>query len=116
MRSRCEHGHQCLPSGAVQLPSPPICTHCPTSFHYSPSRRTTQACAKRLHSLLASELSNTSPRLLTDALSPRERTAAIDALTDGASELLVSTDLASRGLDFPNVTHVVMFDLVCVLA
>ncbi|ACO61066.1 predicted protein, partial [Micromonas commoda] len=39
------------------------------------------------------------------------RTRALDAFATGAVRVLVATDVASRGLDLPDVTHVVNFDL-----
>ncbi|KAJ3083320.1 DEAD-box ATP-dependent RNA helicase [Rhizoclosmatium hyalinum] len=41
----------------------------------------------------------------------QERTAALDAFKKGISPILVATDIASRGLDVPNVGLVVNFDL-----
>ena len=39
------------------------------------------------------------------------RTRALDAFSAGAVRVLVATDVASRGLDLPDVGHVVNFDL-----
>ncbi len=39
----------------------------------------------------------------------RER--ALDAFRDGKSHVLVATDIAARGIDVPEITHVVNFDL-----
>ena len=39
------------------------------------------------------------------------RTRALDAFSTGAVRVLVATDVASRGLDLPDVGHVVNFDL-----
>jgi len=41
----------------------------------------------------------------------QEREAALDAFKHGKVQILVATDVASRGLDIPNVRHVVNYDL-----
>jgi ATP-dependent RNA helicase RhlE len=43
--------------------------------------------------------------------SQRERTEALDGFKAGKYELLVATDVASRGLDIRNVTHVINYDV-----
>ena len=43
--------------------------------------------------------------------SQREREDALRAFKRGATPVMVATDVASRGLDIPNVTQVVNFDL-----
>ena len=40
----------------------------------------------------------------------RERLEAIKQFTQGKSRILISTDLAARGMDFSNVTHVFNYD------
>jgi len=40
-----------------------------------------------------------------------ERLAAIQAYKKGSKDVLVATDVASKGLDFPGVQHVINFDL-----
>ena len=40
-----------------------------------------------------------------------EREAAIDNFKAGKADVLVATDVASKGLDFPEIQHVVNFDM-----
>jgi superfamily II DNA/RNA helicase len=40
-----------------------------------------------------------------------ERKAALDSFRKGAVDVLISTDLAARGLDIPNITHVIALDV-----
>jgi ATP-dependent RNA helicase DDX41 len=40
-----------------------------------------------------------------------ERSAAVDAFKAGTADVLVATDVASKGLDFPDVRHVINFDM-----
>ncbi|KAL8683619.1 MAG: hypothetical protein Q9186_000392 [Xanthomendoza sp. 1 TL-2023] len=44
-------------------------------------------------------------------LSQRERTNAADAFRRADSAILVSTDVTARGMDFPNVSHVIQIGL-----
>jgi superfamily II DNA/RNA helicase len=39
------------------------------------------------------------------------RTAALDAFRSGAAKLLIASDVAARGLDIPDVSHVFNFDV-----
>ncbi|KAK4688639.1 ATP-dependent RNA helicase DDX3X, partial [Tremellales sp. Uapishka_1] len=41
----------------------------------------------------------------------REREAALHAFKSGRAPILVATAVAARGLDIPNVTHVILYDL-----
>lgn len=40
-----------------------------------------------------------------------ERTKAIEAFKEGKKDVLVATDVASKGLDFPAIQHVVNYDM-----
>jgi ATP-dependent RNA helicase RhlE len=43
--------------------------------------------------------------------SQSQRTAALKSFTVGKSRILVATDVAARGIDVPNIAHVVNYDL-----
>ncbi|XP_067860543.1 probable ATP-dependent RNA helicase DDX41 [Heptranchias perlo] len=40
-----------------------------------------------------------------------ERTKAIEAFREGKKDVLVATDVASKGLDFPNIQHIINYDM-----
>ncbi|XP_071453867.1 ATP-dependent RNA helicase abstrakt [Hetaerina americana] len=40
-----------------------------------------------------------------------ERSRSVEAFRNGQKDLLVATDVASKGLDFPNVQHVINYDM-----
>jgi ATP-dependent RNA helicase DDX41 len=40
-----------------------------------------------------------------------DREAAIDAFKKGEKDVLVATDVASKGLDFADIQHVVNYDM-----
>ena len=40
-----------------------------------------------------------------------DRESAIDAFKRGLKDVLVATDVASKGLDFPDIQHVVNYDM-----
>jgi len=44
-------------------------------------------------------------------LDQSSRTAALDAFRSGEAELLIASDVAARGLDIPDVSHVFKFDV-----
>jgi len=43
--------------------------------------------------------------------SQNARQAALKSFTDGRSRILVATDIAARGIDVPNITHVINYEL-----
>lgn len=45
------------------------------------------------------------------SLDQEERTKAIEAFKEGKKDVLVATDVASKGLDFPAIQHVVNYDM-----
>lgn len=71
--------------------------------------------ARELHTLLANAddawLRGLSPGLLTEGTPVRQRSRMLNAVREGECGLLVCTDVASRGLDFPQMRHVIMYDL-----
>lgn len=48
---------------------------------------------------------------LQGSISMTERKAALRKFNEGESDILIATDVASRGLDLPDVTHVYNFDI-----
>jgi superfamily II DNA/RNA helicase len=59
-------------------------------------------------SLQARDIANVA---LHGDLSLEDRLRALDAFKDGDSPILVATDIAARGLDIPDVTHVINYDV-----
>ena len=49
--------------------------------------------------------------LLHGELQQAEREKALDGFRQGAQRLLVATDVSARGIDIPDVTHVINYDL-----
>jgi superfamily II DNA/RNA helicase len=41
----------------------------------------------------------------------RERMRAVEALTTGKAKIVVATDVAARGIDIPDITHVINYDI-----
>ena len=62
---------------------------------------------------LAAQLSAAGYRAasLQGNLSQRQRQAALDGFKSGRHQILVATDLAARGIDVDDITHVVNFDM-----
>jgi ATP-dependent RNA helicase RhlE len=54
---------------------------------------------------------NHSVAVLHSNRTQREREAALHGFRDGRYELLVATDIAARGLDVPEVSHVINYDV-----
>ena len=40
----------------------------------------------------------------------RERSRAVESLTKGQIQVVVATDVAARGIDIPDITHVINYD------
>jgi ATP-dependent RNA helicase DeaD len=60
---------------------------------------------------LASRLGNRGFGVVSGELSQHERTRALQAMRDGRAQVCVATDVASRGIDLPNLDLVVHADL-----
>ena len=62
---------------------------------------------------LAAQLSAAGHRAasLQGNLSQRQRQAALDGFKSGQHQILVATDLAARGIDVDDITHVINFDM-----
>jgi ATP-dependent RNA helicase DDX3X len=66
--------------------------------------------AERIHTLILETMPWLRPALLHGERLPEERDATLDAFGEAATQILVCTDTAARGLDLPHVRHVVMYD------
>ncbi|KAJ4390555.1 hypothetical protein N0V93_004151 [Gnomoniopsis smithogilvyi] len=63
-----------------------------------------------LFEYLPRHFSNLPPAyVIHSGLDQRQRTRAADSFRRAKSGLLISTDVTARGMDFPNVTHVIQF-------
>ena len=69
----------------------------------------TKRSAERLEGYLAAN--GVHAGMLTGDVPQKRRLALLDDFTRGALPILVATDVASRGLHIPNVSHVFNFDL-----
>lgn len=67
--------------------------------------------ALRLRALLEDADPASCPEALHDDLEAEERAAVKLAFSSGTSRVLVATDVAARGLDFPLLRHVVLYDM-----
>lgn len=68
---------------------------------------------KRLADQLAEKLREKGHKTgsLHGDLSQRERMRTVKQLREGSIQILVATDVAARGIDIPDISHVVNFDL-----
>lgn len=71
--------------------------------------RRTKHGATKLHRQL--ERDGYKAALLHGGKSQSQRTKTLEGFTRGRTRILVATNVASRGLDIPNVSHVVNYDL-----
>ena len=71
--------------------------------------RRTKHGATKLHRQL--EKAGYRAALLHGGKSQAQRTKTLDGFTKGRTRILVATNVASRGLDIPNVSHVINYDL-----
>jgi ATP-dependent RNA helicase DeaD len=71
--------------------------------------RRTKHGATKLHRQL--EKAGYRAALLHGGKSQAQRTKTLEGFTRGRTRILVATNVASRGLDIPNVSHVVNYDL-----
>ena len=69
----------------------------------------TRACAERVFSYL--EADELRAGLLIGSMPQSSRTRTVKQFMDGELDFLVATDVASRGLHFPKVSHVFNYDL-----
>lgn len=60
-------------------------------------------CGRQKHSFVAN--------FVFPFVDQEERTKAIEAFRDGKKDVLVATDVASKGLDFPAIQHVINYDM-----
>jgi ATP-dependent RNA helicase DeaD len=67
--------------------------------------------AARLFTFLQTSALDWKPVALHDDMQLQERTASVQAFRDGDARLLVATDAVMRGLDFPDLRHVIMYDM-----
>ena len=68
---------------------------------------------KRNTDELARELKNRgfSALALHGDMRSRERMRAVEALSSGKAQIVVATDVAARGIDIPDITHVINYDV-----
>jgi ATP-dependent RNA helicase RhlE len=71
----------------------------------------TKAIAKKLSDLLKISFGENQVRRIDGNMQQQSRINAVNALNEGAVRMLVATDIASRGLDIRNVSHVINFDV-----
>lgn len=68
---------------------------------------------KRNADTLARDLRNKgfAVRALHGDMRSRERMRTIEAFSDGTASIVVATDVAARGIDIPDITHVINYDV-----
>lgn len=68
---------------------------------------------KHRASKLAQQIENTGQRVtsLHGNRSQNQRTSALKGFKDGKYQIMVATDIAARGLDIENISHVINFDM-----
>lgn len=71
----------------------------------------TKAFAKRLSDELKKTLGEDQVRRIDGNMQQQARINAVNALNEGAVRILVATDIAARGLDIRNISHVINFDV-----
>jgi len=71
--------------------------------------RRTKHGATKLHRQL--ERDGYKAALLHGGKSQSQRTKTLEGFTRGRTSILIATNVASRGLDIPNVSHVINYDL-----
>ena len=67
--------------------------------------------ASRVHELLASCMPELRPELVHGETRPAARELALRKFHEDETRFLVCSDVATRGLDFPGVRHVIMYDM-----
>ncbi|CAE7548039.1 RH11, partial [Symbiodinium microadriaticum] len=86
----------------------------------NPAERTLVFCQKKyvaqwLRGQITRELEQAGQRVRVDAIhgdrSQGQREAALKGFREGSVDVLVATDVAARGLDVPEISHVIQFDL-----
>ncbi len=71
----------------------------------------TKAIAKKLSDELKKAIGENQVRRIDGNMQQQARINAVQALNEGVVRILVATDIAARGLDIRNVTHVINFDV-----
>ena len=72
---------------------------------FTATKRHADEISEKLH-----EIGHNTAALHGD-MNQRQRTRTIKRLRDGEIKVLVATDVAARGIDHPNISHVINFDL-----
>lgn len=67
--------------------------------------------ARHVHAVLSAAMPEMAPAMLHGETTPEERQLTLRKFYTDETLLLVTSDVAARGLDFPSVRHVIMYDL-----